>query len=124
VLLTLLATLPLLAFSLLALGTFLFAPERFQGIIDQFTQESFLRLALVFIPAVLLSLALLAVLFLFYSKPSAPAREGDEEEAGGLVARLQLNREGLAIWVLTGGLAGSAVVALGLLGVSLYLVAR
>jgi hypothetical protein len=123
VLLTLLATLPLLAFSLLALGTFLFAPERFQGILDQFTQESFLRLALVFIPAVLLSLALLAVLFLFYSKPSAPAREG-EEEVGGLVARIQLNREGLAIWVLTGGLAGSAVVALGLLGVSLYLVVR
>ncbi len=30
----------------------------------------------------------------------------------------------MAIWVLTGGLAGSAVVALGLLGVTLYLVIR
>lgn len=121
VLLTLLATLPLLLFSLLALGTFLFSPDRFQGIIDQFTQESFLRLALVFVPAVLLSLVLLAVLFLFYSKPSQPQSETTPDGAGRMSI---FNREGIAIWVLTGGLAGSAVVALGLLGVTLYLVVR
>lgn len=122
VLLTLLATLPLLAFSLLALGTFLFSPDRFQGIMQQLTQDSFLRLALIFIPAVLLSLVLLAVLFLFYSKPSLPPQ--DEAEPAGLAHQLKLSREGMAIWVLTSGLAGSAVVALGLLGVTLYLVVR
>ncbi|MFP3852807.1 MAG: hypothetical protein ACLFWD_00790 [Anaerolineales bacterium] len=121
--LTLLATVPLLGFSLLALGTFLFSPARFDSMLAQFTQESFLRLALVFIPAVLLSLVLLAVLFLFYSKPSALTAE--EAEAGaGLPFGIQRAREGVAIWVLTGGLAGSAVVALGLLGVTLYLLIR
>ncbi|HEX9795632.1 MAG TPA: hypothetical protein VGA52_01450 [Anaerolineales bacterium] len=117
--LTLLATLPLLALSLTALGVFLFDPGRFQDLLAHLTQEAFLRLALVFTPAVLLSLALLAVLFLFYSRPQAAVVQPGTAEALPIA-----QRQTLAIWVLTGGLAGSAVVALGLLGVAVYLVAR
>jgi hypothetical protein len=117
--LTLLATMPLLALSLTALGVFLFDPGRFQDLLAHLTQEAFLRLALVFTPAVLLSLALLAVLFLFYSRPQAAVVQPGTAEALPIA-----QRQTLAIWVLTGGLAGSAVVALGLLGVAVYLVAR
>jgi hypothetical protein len=113
--LTLLASMPLLLLSIAALGLFLFSPDRFQRLLTSVTQEAFTRLALVFTPAVLLSLVLLAVLFLFFSRPgTAPAPQPNRQE----------RRQRLAVWVLTGGLAGSAVVALGLLGVAVYLIAR
>jgi len=119
--LTLLASLPLLALSLAALGVFLFDPSRFQDLLAHLTQEAFLRLALVFSPAVLLSLVLLAVLFLFFSRPRPEAVRVEVLPAEPTLAA---RRQTIAVWVLTGGLAGSAVVALGLLGVALYLVAR
>jgi hypothetical protein len=115
--LTLLATLPLLLLSLAALGFFLFQPGRFDDLMAHMTQETFVRLALVFTPAILLSLVLLAVLFLFFSRarPTAP-----RAEQGGTTD----TRQGVALWVLTSGLTGSAVVALGLLGLALYLLLR
>jgi hypothetical protein len=116
--LTLLASMPLLLLSLSALAVFLFSPERFQSLLASLTQEAFLRIALVFTPAVLLSLVLLAVLFLFFSRP-AQAEASDEPESSD-----HTRRQAVAVWVLTGGLAGSAVVALGLLGVALYLIVR
>lgn len=121
--LSLLATIPLLLISLAALGVFLFSPERFASLMERFTQGSFIRLALVFTPAVLLSLVLLAVLFLFYSRRARelPAPRDQVEAAA---QRLQQTRQGIALWVLTGGLAGSAIVALGLLAVALYLTIR
>ncbi len=121
--LTLVATVPLFAFSLAALGLFYFDPARFGALLDRLTAESFVRLALVFTPAVLLSLVLLAVLFLFFSRPRA--EQADPEEPGQAAEReLQRTRERLALWVLTGGLAGSAVVALGVLSVAVFLLLR
>lgn len=120
---SLLAAIPLLMMSLAALGVFLFAPDRFASLMVRFTQESFIRLALVFIPAVLLSLVLLAVLFLFYSR-RARKMPAPQDEVEAAAQQLQRTRQGIALWVLTGGLAGSAVVALGLLGVAFYLIVR
>ncbi|MGA9531411.1 MAG: hypothetical protein WBR18_01730, partial [Anaerolineales bacterium] len=116
--LTLLASMPLLLLSLSALGMFLFSPGQFQSLLANLTQEAFLRIALVFTPAVLLSLVLLAVLFLFFSRPRGAKVIHDS------AASDPGRREAVAVWVLTGGLAGSAVVALGLLGVALYLIMR
>lgn len=121
--LTLAATVPLLALSLAALGLFYLDPARFRALLDHLTQESFVRLALVFTPAVLLSLVLLAVLFLFFSRPGA-ARPEPEEPAQAAERELRRTRERLALWVLTGGLAGSAVVALGVLSVAVFLLLR
>ncbi len=124
--LTLVATLPLLGLSLSALGIFLFAPSRFERLMVHLTQESFIRLALVFVPAVLLSVVLLSVLFLYFSQRQAPTPQpaGAEDEVEVAVQRLEQARRGAALWVLTGGLAGSAVVALGLVALALYLVLR
>ncbi|MDX1599959.1 MAG: hypothetical protein R3191_00435 [Anaerolineales bacterium] len=121
--LTLLASLPLLALSLAALGLFYLDPGRFDALLAQVTQESFIRLALVFTPAVLLSLALLAVLFLFFSRPARAHAEATSEVEDA-ADDLRQARQRLALWVLTGGLTGSAVVALGLLGVALLLILR
>lgn len=115
--LTLLATLPLFLLSLAALGFFLFQPSRFEVLMAHLTQETFVRLALVFTPAILLSLVLLAVLFLFFSRPRPRLEAGEP-------ARTVITRQGVALWVLTSGLTGSAVVALGLLGLALYLLLR
>lgn len=121
--LTLLATVPLLGFSLAALGLFYLNPERFQVLLAQLTQESFIRLALVFAPAVLLSLVLLAVLFLFFSRTRGEeSAVADQADAAQL--QLERTRQSVALWVLTGGLAGSAVVALGLLAVAILLLLR
>lgn len=124
--LTLVATLPLLGLSLAALGVFLFSPERFDTLTVYLTQESFLRLALIITPAVLLSVVLLSVLFLYFQgrQVTAPEPTSSEDEVEAAVERLQQVRQHAALWVLTGGLAGSAVVALGLVGVALYLVLR
>ncbi len=64
---TLIAALPMLGLSLTALAIFAAAPDRFARLLARLTQEAFIRLGLVFTPAALLSLVLLALLVLFFS---------------------------------------------------------
>jgi len=118
---TLIAALPMLGLSLAALAVFAASPERFAKLLARLTQEAFIRLGLVFTPAALLSLVLLAVLVLFFS---AVGRQMDRSSAESAKQRGATWRQTLAVWVLTAGLAFSAIVGLGLGGVAIYLVIR
>ncbi len=118
---TLIAALPMLGLSLAALAVFAASPERFAKLLARLTQEAFVRLGLVFTPAALLSLVLLAVLVLFFS---AVGRQMDRSSAESAKPRGATWRQTLAVWVLTAGLAFSAIVGLGLGGVAIYLVIR
>jgi hypothetical protein len=118
---TLIAALPMLGLSLTALAVFAAAPDRFARLLARLTQEAFVRLGLVFTPAALLSLVLLALLVLFFS---ALGREMDRSAAAAPAAKGPPWRQTLAVWVLTAGLTFSAIVGLGLGGVALYLVLR
>jgi hypothetical protein len=120
----LVSAVPTLVFSLAALGLFYFSPTRFDRLIAALPYEQFVRLALVFAPAVLLGVVLLAMLYLgrkgsgFAMQPSPPAsvRRGPTDLRG--------LRSTIGLWVLVGGLTLTAVTGLGLLGVVLYLVLR
>jgi hypothetical protein len=120
----LIAAVPMLLFYLAALGLSFFSPARFESLITRLPFESFVRLALVFAPVLLLAVVFLAVLYLrdrpepmFVSMETPrPARRPAVE-----IANL---RSLLGMWVLVGGLIMTTVVGLGLLGVTLYLVLR
>jgi hypothetical protein len=118
---TLIAALPMLGLSLTALAVFAASPERFAKLLARLTQEAFIRLGLVFTPAALLSLVLLALLVLFFS---AVGRQMDQSSAESGETQGPPWRQTLAVWVLTVGLAFSAIVGLGLGGVAIYLVIR
>jgi membrane protein implicated in regulation of membrane protease activity len=118
---TLIAALPLLGLSLTALVAFAAAHDRFERVLARLTQEAFLRLGLVFTPAALLSLVLLALLVLFFS---AMGREMDRSSATPSTQPPAAWRQNLAVWVLTAGLTFSAILGLGLGGVAIYLVIR
>ncbi len=118
---TLVAALPMLGLSLAALAVFTTAPDRFAKLLTRLTQEAFIRLGLVFTPAALLSLVLLAVLVLSFN---AVGRELDRSSAVTENRQAAPWRQNLAVWVLTVGLAFSAVLGLGLGGVAVYLVIR
>jgi hypothetical protein len=120
----LVSAVPTLVFSLAALGLFYFSPTRFDRLIAALPYEQFVRLALVFAPAILLGVVLLALLYLgrrgsgIATQPSPPAsfRRGPTDLRG--------LRSTIGLWVLVGGLTLTAVTGLGLLGVALYLVLR
>jgi len=118
---TLIAALPMLGLSLTALAVFATSPERFAKLLARLTQEAFIRLGLIFTPAALLSLVLLALLVLFFSAVGRGMDRSSAESGEGLRAPW---RQTLAVWVLTVGLALSAIVGLGLGGVAIYLVIR
>jgi hypothetical protein len=120
----LVSAVPALLMSLGALGVLLLSPERFDRLIARLPYDEFVRLALIFSPAVLLAVVLLAILYL--SKPQAadetqpiPTRRPQRR-----APELQSLRSILAQWVLVGGLILSAVVGLGLLGAILYIALR
>lgn len=118
---TLIAALPMLGLSLTALAIFAAAPDRFARLLARLTQEAFIRLGLVFTPAALLSLVLLALLVLFFS---AMGRGLDRSSAQPGRGPAKPWRQTLAVWVLTAGLAFSAIIGLGLGAVAIYLVVR
>jgi hypothetical protein len=118
---TLIGALPLLGLSLTALVVFAASPDRFQKALARLSQEAFIRLGLVFTPAALLSLVLLALLVLFFS---AVGRGLDRPSVSPTTGQPAAWRQSLAVWVLTAGLTFSAMVALGLGGVAIYLVLR
>lgn len=114
---SLLAAVPLLLLSVAALLVYAIRPGSFERLLARLTQEAFVRMGLLLMPAVLLSLVLLALMLLFFSQPGARSRTPRPETPTPI-------RQTLAVWVLTGGLAFSAVLGLGLSGVAVYLLLR
>ncbi len=109
---------PLLLLSLLALVAFRFAPGRFASLMAWLPSETFLRLALLSAPLPLVVIVVLAVLYL-WSSSGEPAGPPTVEPAW--LIRL---RQAMAISILVGGLAFTAMMGLGLLAVLLLLVWR
>ncbi|HET7009275.1 MAG TPA: hypothetical protein VFI11_00745, partial [Anaerolineales bacterium] len=72
---------PLLLASVLALAAFYAAPERFGAWLSKLPGDAFLRTAMIFAPATLLAVVVLATLYL---RDSADSEEGAERIAGGL----------------------------------------
>ncbi len=120
----LIAAIPMLLFYLSALGLSLFSPARFESLVTRLPFESFVRLALIFAPVLLLAVVFLAVLYL-RDRPKPEFTSVDIPRPTGRpavdTARL---RSLLGMWVLVGGLIMTTVAGLGLLGVTLYLVLR
>ncbi len=118
------AAIPILLFSLAALGMFYTSPSRFERLVSRLSNEALVRMALAFTPAVLFAVVLLASLYLY----SRRAAEVKEPLIDGPVHRKKIDfkhlRSRLVPWVMVGGLVLTAVVVFGLLGAVLYLVLR
>ncbi len=111
--LSLAVALPALGLSLTALALNRFYPARFEALLARLSLETFVRLGLLFAPAVLAAVALLAVLYLLDRRREAPA-----PPTGPPL------RSRLAVAVLAAGLLFTAVFVLGTLGVLLFLILR
>ncbi len=109
--------LPMLLLSMAALAAFRLAPGRFEGLMGRLTEESFLRLGLLFAPAALATVLLLALLYLWGTSRNRAHADTAAESAPGL-------RDTLVVWTIAGGLLVSSLVSLGVLGVALLLVLR
>lgn len=118
--LILLPAVPLLLLSSVGLGLFYAQPEWAGRILAHLGVQAFVRLGLIFAPATLLALVILAVLYIRQpgaeaaTQPVGPARTGDRAGDG----------RDPTIWLLAGGLGVSGVVVLGLLAALLYLLLR
>lgn len=118
--LILLPAVPLLLLSSVGLGLFYAQPEWAGRILAHLGVQAFVRIGLIFAPATLLALVILAVLYIRQpgteaaTQPIAATRTGDRAGAG----------RDPAIWLLAGGLGLSGVVVLGLLAALLYLLLR
>lgn len=102
----LITALPFLFASLAALGIFYLSPTRFQALMDRLSEETFVRLALIFTPFTLLTIVLLAALYFVISPGAGTAFKGEPE----------MEREApVRVWALAAGLMVSSIVGLGLL---------
>lgn len=119
--LILLSSVSMLALSLIALGVSYVQPERFQRLMSRLEPETFLRLALLFAPAILTAVVILALLYLIGRSAGEPAWAGITVQARSVSRQA---RPALAVSVLVGGLMLSTVVALGLLAVLVVLLIR
>jgi hypothetical protein len=111
----------MLALSLIALGVSYVRPDRFQQLMSRLEPGTFLRLALLFAPATLTAVVILALLYLLARSSPGPVNGEAHVTAEGAMAG---PRSTLAVSVLVGGLFLSTVVALGLLAVLLGLLVR
>jgi len=106
--------------AMMALITYHFKPDIFAGLMARIPFDEIVRTVMMFSPAVLFALLVLAIMFL--TKTAHPRlQEDDEREAAA--AGLQL-REKAATLVLVAGLSFSAVAAVGVLGTLAYLILR
>lgn len=121
---TLLAfALPSMLASFAALVVYRLRPERVGAILERLPLDSLIRLILLFAPPTLLSVVILAVLFLLGSRRErvgqAQGLQVDEQQGGAASWRASL-----ATGVLVVGLSLSAFVGLGGAGALLYLLLR
>ncbi len=119
--LILVSSVSMLALSLIALGVSYVQPDRFQRLMSRLEPETFLRLALLFAPAILTAVVILALLYLIGRSVGETARASSSAQAR--LASPQ-TRSTLAVSVLVSGLLLSTVVALGLLAVLVVLLIR
>jgi hypothetical protein len=119
--LILVASVSMLALSVIALGVSYVQPDRFQRLMSRLEPETFLRLALLFAPAILTAVVILALLYLIGRSIGEPARASVSAQARLASPRA---RSTLAVSVLVSGLLLSTVVALGLLAVLAVLLIR
>ena len=104
-------TIPLLLLSVTALAAFYLAPERFTALLERLPGTEFLRLALIFSPATLFGVVLLAVLYALEpagARPEAAARPAPAGApllrlvaSGALAVGLPLMLLSAAAWVLS-----------------------
>lgn len=111
----------MLALSLMALGVSYVRPERFQQLMSRLEPETFLRLALLFAPATLTAVVILALLYLIARSTPEPLSMEAQATRRWMTAGA---RSTLAVSVLISGLLLSTIVALGLLAVLLVLLVR
>jgi hypothetical protein len=112
---------------LLTLGALLlliFSPTDVARVVQRLPYEEFLRLALAFAPALLLTTVILAVLFLRRSQWELV--EGLKETAKRQLAapEIQSLRARIAPWILVAGLTLTTTLGLGLLGAGIYLLLK
>jgi hypothetical protein len=112
---------------LLTLGALLlliFSPTDVARVVQRLPYEEFLRLALAFAPALLLTTVILAVLFLRRSQRELV--EGLKETAKRQLAapEIQSLRASIAPWILVAGLTLTTTLGLGLLGAGIYLLLK
>lgn len=111
----------MLGLSLVALGISYVRPDRFQQLMSRLEPETFLRLALLFAPATLTAVVILALLYLIGRSAGEPTSKGTLAAPRWATAGV---RSTLAVSILVSGLLLSTIVALGLLAVLLVLLVR
>ena len=90
-------TIPLLLLSVAALAAFYLAPERFTALLERLPGTEFLRVALIFSPATLFGVVLLAVLYAL-----EPEAARGEEQVKAAPARVPLARLGASLTLAVG----------------------
>jgi len=106
--------------ALAALATYHFKPDTFAALIAHIPLDEMVRTLMMFSPAILFALVVLAVLYLMKGDRH-PLGEDDVDEA--VAAGVPL-RENAATMVLVAGLSFSAVAAIGVLGTLAYMLLR
>src|SRR4030042_1866026 len=87
-LIVLVPAIPTLLLSVLALAAFYLAPERFTALLERLPGTEFLRVALIFSPATLFGVVLLAALYALEPAGPRPAEEPSVPRAGMPLPRL------------------------------------
>lgn len=118
--LVLLPAVPMLLLSLVGLGLFYAEPAWAGRILAHLGVQAFVRIGLIFAPATLIALVILAVLYLRQPGPEATTQPMAVTRAG---ERSGTGRD-LTIRLLAGGLGLSSIVVFGLLAALLYLLLR
>jgi uncharacterized membrane protein len=108
--LTLSAAAPMLLISWLVLALYIFNRERFTSMLARLSEPTFVRMALLLFPVVLLLVVMLAGLYLFSSRKGALQAPRDSRPA--------------PLWLLSAGLILTTATGMGLLGGVLYLLLR
>jgi hypothetical protein len=119
--LIMLAALPLLALTLGGLVLFYAQPEWGEQLVGKLGVMAFVKLVLVFGPAILIALVVLASLYL--ARPRIPAGPQGEPVAQAQDAP-QAHRAGWSSWAFAAALAASSMMALGVTLTVIYLLLR
>lgn len=108
------------AFAVAALATYHFKPDTFAALIAHIPMDEIVRTLMMFSPAVLFALVVLALLYLLKDDHRHAEDEGVDEIAAAGVSL----RGNAATLVLVAGLSFSAVAAVGVLGTLIYMLLR
>ncbi len=122
--LVLITALPALLAALGAFSLYHNSPERFARILERLPYDEIVRLGLGFAPVTLLTVVILAMIYLARPQLHLAKISSTEQIDGSGGSRSAGIRSTLALWVLLGGLSLSAVIVVGLMGTVLYILVR